>query len=372
MAQGAAEACRAHFPNSSGSLIIRPAIKSEAHWAGEIEPFSIGDLDPSGSFVHIFDEVALDVILGELDTVRDFTDYLEKRAAFIRSDRLLEAHGEENLLALYAINVNGDGDHDFVSDKKQQPISIDRSRYQSYIEAPEYSAKKHAEEISYLWDGLVETFTTPMLDGTSITPEGHEFDLRKFESGVRHMALQRRYIRRNLGRGISEALEKGKRTDRFFRLMMGSPGSEDSETAFFLVTLKYLNWMEEKGGYETYRLSRSNQAHIYAKAILEQYSHLNQVIGIACEPPDQGRGGSEDLIYAEQHEWSDDDRKTIKEDCKTIGIFQNKLKSTRWTEEEFPAVETITFAQSARPTPRTGINRKNRRATIAAARKRKN
>ena len=102
VAKGAAQACREHVPNSSGSMIIKPAIKGNKHWSGapgETEPFSIGDVDPSGSFVHVIDDVALDVIMGELDTIRDFTDYLDKKEVFVRSGRLSQAHGEENLLA---------------------------------------------------------------------------------------------------------------------------------------------------------------------------------------------------------------------------------------------------------------------------------
>lgn len=184
VAKGAAQACKKHLPDSSGSLIIKPAIKADAHWLGkpgEIEPFAIGDLDPSGSFVHVIDDVVLDIVMGELDTVRDFTDYLEKKAAFIRSGRLLEARGEENLLAYYAIRINDDGDHDFVPDDEPGQIEIDRSRYKRFVGDPQYIAKKRADEISYLWDTLIEAFTTHMLDGTSITLAGHDFDLRKNE-----------------------------------------------------------------------------------------------------------------------------------------------------------------------------------------------
>lgn len=72
VAKGAAEACREHVPNSSGSMIIKPAIKESRHWSsapGEIEPFSIGDVDPAGSFVHVIDDVALDIIMRKLDTI---------------------------------------------------------------------------------------------------------------------------------------------------------------------------------------------------------------------------------------------------------------------------------------------------------------
>lgn len=48
VAKGAAQACEKHFPGSSGSLIIKPTVKADAHWSGKpgkIEPFVIGDLE---------------------------------------------------------------------------------------------------------------------------------------------------------------------------------------------------------------------------------------------------------------------------------------------------------------------------------------
>lgn len=80
VARGAADACRKHFRGSSGSLVINPAIEGKRHWAaqaGPLRPFEIGDLDPSGSFFHVLNEHSLEVVMRELDTIRDFTDYLE-------------------------------------------------------------------------------------------------------------------------------------------------------------------------------------------------------------------------------------------------------------------------------------------------------
>lgn len=370
VAQGASQACRDHFGGNSGSLIIRPSIKEDAHWtnrAGAVQPFAIGDLDPEGSFVHVFDEVALDILLSELDTVRDFTDYLVKRAEFIRSGNLLEAHGEENLMAFYAIRINSDGDHDFVLEKESAPIIIDQNRYAKLISDPRYIAKKHEDEISYVWDMLIEGFTTHMLDGTSITIDDFKFDLRKSELGVRQMALQQRFSRRAHGQAVMGALEKGKNTDRFFRIMMAHPESKDNETAFFIQTLKYLDWMQGKGGYEQYRRKRTESAIVYAKGILERYPHVKRVVGISREPPDQGHGVSEDLVYAEQGEWSDEERQAIRNDCKILRVLQD-VKERAWNGQEFPDVESITIKLPTYRRPSDPMNRQQRRAMESKSR----
>ena len=340
VAKGATEACRQHFPDHFGSLFIKPSITDCAHWDGHpavIEPFAIGDVDPDGAFVHVMDEVTLDIIMQELDTVRDLTDYLEKKAAFIRSGRLLRAQGEENLLAHYVTQVNDQDEHDFVFDDEMELVTIDGLSYARFTTDPGYIAKKQADKISYLWDRLIETFTTPMLAGTSLTPEGYDSALKNQELGVRYMALQRRFERRSLGKAFWDALERGKIEPHFFRVVMAPAEGRDNETVFFIQTIKNSALM---GGYEEYRQVRTNGALIYAKGLLEQHPHLKRVVGISCEPPGQKQGSSEDLIYIEQAEWSDEERREIRQNCKDARVLQKKAREIPLFEQEFPEVET--------------------------------
>lgn len=367
VARGGTRACKEHSGSGSGSMVINPAIKADEHWSSgstQVNPFEIGDIDPEGSFVHIFDEVALDIALSELDTVRDFTDYLLKRADFIRSGKLKKAHGEENLLAYYAVRINQNGDHDFVLDGAP-PITIDRNQYSRFTSNPQYLAKKKENEVSYVWDMLIEVFTNNMLNGTSITLDDFEYDIRKNELGVRFMALESRFSRRAHGQAVLGAFEKGKDRDRFFRVMMTTNESERNSTAFFIQTLKYLDWMEAKGGYEHYRRKRTELAIVYAKGLLERYPHLQRVVGISREPPDQGKGISEDLIYAEQSDWSEEERTAIRADCQALDVLQN-LKERRWSGEEFPEVTRLILER--RPSFSI-MNRQQRRVSSAKKRK---
>lgn len=373
VANGSARACQQNVPASSGSLIIRPSVLSESHWAGQDGvpvPFVVGDVDPTGSFVHVFNEAALDIVMAELDTITDFTDYLTKKAAFIRSGQLAEAQGEENLLAFYAVRTNPDGDHDFVVEAGQSPLSINYGQYERIIQDPQYQAKKRADKISYFWDRLIEEFTNHLLDGTSITLKGLEFDLRESELGVRHMALESRFARRLLSEAFTDALTKGRDSDKFARAIISPSGVKGSEIAFFMLTMKYLDWMEHQGGYEKYRQVRCAIAQIYARGLLERHSHLARVVGIACEPPDQGRGGSEDLIYAEQHDWTDEDRESIREECKASGVLQD-LKERHFHGTEFPEIENSVNDRPAASPRGSHLNRKQRRTLAAKARRRK-
>ena len=299
----------------------------------------------------------------ELDTITDFTDYLAKKASFVRSGQLTEAHGEENLLAYYAIRINEDGDHDFVVETGKGPLTIDRQQYARYTRDPRYLAKKSADEVSILWDRF-------MLDGTSITLDSHEFGPSQERARRTPHGVGAKVHSQIVLGGDCRRLQKGKHTDQFVRVMISPAGSKQNETAFFIFTVKYLDWMEAKGGYENYRVMRSRIAQIYAHGLLERHSYLKRVVGISREPPDQGRGVSEDLVYAEQYEWTDKDRETIRKDCEVAGVLQD-VTEYRYQGEEFPEVETDIIERPVPSPSSLHLNRKQRRARRASTRKRK-
>jgi len=70
VALGAHKACSDFFSGDTGSFIIRPSLKGDSHTdkeAPEYAPFTIGDINPSGSFVHVMNDVTLDIVMKELD-----------------------------------------------------------------------------------------------------------------------------------------------------------------------------------------------------------------------------------------------------------------------------------------------------------------
>lgn len=371
VARGAKDACRKYFDGGLGTFVIKPDLKGQDHCTPGAEtyaPFAIGDIDPEGDFVHVFDEVSLDIVMRELDTISDFTQYLDKRAAFLRSGRLEYAHGEEDLLAYYAVRINEEGDHDFTAPEGHswndvKSVTIGAGHWANYVTSPQYLAKKEADKVSYAWDGLIEAFTDHLLGGTTIVLPGHTYSLTDSELAVRHMALQNRFYRRGHSEAILNALEIGRNQQVFFRALLGPPDSSRGETAFFFMTLKYLDWMDNKGGYEKYREMRTFYLQTYAQAFLMKHSHIQRIIGIAMEPPDQGRGASEDIVYAAQTEWTEKDRKQNREDCAALGIM-GAMRQTHYKGTEFPSVQ-----RAIRNVPRG--NRKQRRAQAARDRRRK-
>lgn len=196
--------------------------------------------------------------------------------------------------------------------------------------------KRDAPWLPDVWDRLIESFTNHMIAGTSVILDDHDYDLKMHELGVRYMALQRRVMRRGLGGAVAEALRLGATEEMFRRAMIVPPDQPECETGFFVLTMKRLDWMKLKGGYEDYRRARANSALIFAKGLLARCPHLERVIGVACEPAIKGQGGSEESIYVEQAQWSQSDLAAIEEDCRRLDMFQEGMKVWHWHDDEYP------------------------------------
>jgi hypothetical protein len=69
IAHGAAEACSRFFNGDSGSFMLFPSLRGYGHidqTSEHYQPFCIGDIDPAGSFIHVFNDTVLDDVVREL------------------------------------------------------------------------------------------------------------------------------------------------------------------------------------------------------------------------------------------------------------------------------------------------------------------
>lgn len=83
--RGAYTACKAYFADqSTGSLMINTEIIGEKH---QEHPFTIGRVRATGPLIHVFDELTMNVVLHELDTIQDLVNY------FARKEELLLCPG---------------------------------------------------------------------------------------------------------------------------------------------------------------------------------------------------------------------------------------------------------------------------------------
>jgi hypothetical protein len=371
VALGAGDASRKSFGGGTGSLGVKPLLKGRDHTdvkAASYERLSVGDVDPNGPFVHVFDDVSLDIVLREMDTISDFSAYLTRKEGFIRSRHLLWADGEEDLLAYYLQNADDSGEHEFVHPARRpweegDAVVIEGGAYAKLLRHPQYIAKKNADEGSYLWDRLIETFTKHMMDGTTIVPEGKEFALSEHEAAIRYMALEPRVMRRVYSDAIRGALEEGSKEPRFTRSMV-PPLGDKRETGYFFMTLVYPERVERSGGYDAYRRTRVNILETYALALLRKFPNLKRVIGIGTDQPtkfSKRDGSSEDMIMAEILEWSPELHADLDEACKKYNIMQKEQKERVISVQEYPTPPSE-LSEFSGDSPGRAMNRKQRRA----------
>lgn len=65
------------------------------------KPFILCDINPQKTFVHVFDEASIKLVINELGTISDFLNYLKVKEKLIRKIGLTYVFGEEDLLGYY-------------------------------------------------------------------------------------------------------------------------------------------------------------------------------------------------------------------------------------------------------------------------------
>jgi hypothetical protein len=373
IALGAEVACKKYYnDDDDGSLVIVAPLKGKDHTNPQAKayiPFAVGDVDPGGPFVHVFDEAALDLVLREMDTISDFTRYLQEREKFIRGERVGHSPGEAEMLALYLQHFDPHGDHVFpmpsaLGIPDDYTITLTQGFFGVFANSREYKTKKEADKISYAWDRLIGLFTENILAGTSVAIAGEEPSAARAEPALRIMAREGRTMRRALSGAFLDALESAEKAgqDRFTRVVMPSAGMADPECGYIFMILAYPTKFELKEGYEQYRRTRVAILEAYCASVLYDNRHLKRMVGIGLDASSRitGRqGGSEDLVACEITIWTPELEKIVEERRTHFDVLDAKrLQMIRMQVDEYPDIAT-----SLR------MNRKGRRAAAKRSRK---
>ena len=94
VAHDASRACKAKL-GGSGSLMLDSHVIGDGHLQ---TPFTIGRIDPSKGYVHVFDDTSLNTVMTTLDTISDFTAYLTKKEKFLTSQKMIHAAPKKSCL----------------------------------------------------------------------------------------------------------------------------------------------------------------------------------------------------------------------------------------------------------------------------------
>lgn len=258
------------------------------------KPFIIGDLYPEKTYVHVLDEITLDLLLEELDTISDFVGYLEEKERAIREGEILQAAGEEELLAHYyrgrsKSNTSGRMIHPTGNLDKDGPVSLSEGLWSEYICEEEYDLFSRFTKASAIWDQLIDRFSFHILKGS--VGRGQDLEFEYHERAVRHLASESRFSRYLLSVAFEEKFAEVPPNRRSSRLIF-SPDRKDKLYVFLFLP------RDDGQDYQEYRDERLSHIEAYALVAKYRYPKAKDVIVIATEPI-MADGRSEDIFSIE-------------------------------------------------------------------------
>lgn len=258
------------------------------------KPFIVGDLFPNKTYIHVLDELSLDLLMDELNTISDFVSYLDEKENAIRSREIIQSAGEEELLAHYFRGrgesiISGKMIHPTGDIEKDGPVSLSEGLWSEYIQEEIYSLFSGIYKESLLWDALIERFSYHILKGT--VGRGADLEFEYHERAVRHLAAENRISRYILAKAFHEKFLEVPPNRRSSRVIF-SPSRKDKLYVFLFIP------RDKEQEYENYRDERSNYIHAYAMVSKYKYPKAIDIVIIATEPI-MADGRSEDIFSIE-------------------------------------------------------------------------
>ncbi len=282
--------------------------------------------------VHVFDSHNLPIIFSELDTVYDFTSYLDAKIDAINVYDMVSYCGEEDLLAHYFLNFNEAKNKHFIgtSEKNINAVMIGEGEWKDFIELEIYKRKKLTDKISYHWDRLLQITSQNTLDGTI----GGSSPLSG-RSAIHEMAKEPRFHRRALSERIIQSIHNFPETqNRIMRNLSFMPSFYEGKGYVFL-QLK----IDGITDYDNeYRPKRQAMLELACGAAKNKFDHLKTVVGIAIDAPKYAETNSEDFILMDCSNWTDGERDHYEKANEGLGFFKTGTVEKR-TVTEFPVVE---------------------------------
>ncbi|MEK7995527.1 MAG: SEC-C domain-containing protein [Planctomycetota bacterium] len=294
--------CRAQFSGGSGSLIFNSDLTGGDHYADPktCSPFEVGWLDDARRFVHVLDDVALEVVLRTQDTITDFVGYLRAKEDLLQSLKERGVRffcaGEEELLAHYVTTMR-DGGHAFDFPDGYNAISIPEGDWAEFQKSPERSAQLEADRVSYCWDMLIEKFNANILGGTSYYTTNPRIAER--EKILRFFAREPRTRRRLLADALLEIIGQTGPRQRGTRIMF--PSNPGDPNYCFLALPKLPGQT-----YDEYREVRRNLLMILCHVTKLTCPDALDMVGLATETDISREVRSEDALYVDLRGWNEE------------------------------------------------------------------
>lgn len=316
---------------SSGSLMLNTTLVGADH---EQEPFQIGWPLGRRQFVHVLDDLTLSLLMKELDTVADFTDYLAKKEKLLhQSGCEFIIPGEEELLMPYLTGIDRDGKRQFPKFEADSTVVLREGSWNKFHRSRPYKARAAAASLSYLWDDLIEYQASHVLHGSTEAFFAGKEERRTeiSERVLRVMASENRLARRALGETLREGRAISSQRKRYVRTV----AQPDPKRLYCFVFLPFLS---EQQSHSDYREYRKYLLHLYCEGALLHFKQAKEIIGIAVEPYDS-EIVSVDFMYFDIYDLqiSTEDRLQLEEQLRAENIWtKTNIRTRSINRVEFP------------------------------------
>lgn len=317
---------------SSGSLMINTVLEGKADHLKM--PFTIGWPAGRDRFVHVLDELTLDVLLGELDTIADLVAYFSEKERFFSSAKYISAPGEEELIALYQTTIRDDKHalpHVPNVPASSSMIMLPEGEWEAFNTSSQRASRDAANNQSYMWDQIIEYQSTFIRSAKSVSVLGGSYTVDEQEELVRAMASETRFGRRMLAAALTGVLRQPVIANAQFTRRAQSLSVPDRYYVFTVMG------RDVTSDYEEYRKNRALVLTAYCHGVRLKHPDAKEVIGVAIEPMTSD-ASSQDVIYLEfLGPPTPEQLLTARDDCDRIGIMQDSaMREIAYPAQEFP------------------------------------
>ena len=347
VAHGMAERCQ-HELGSSGSLRIVPDIVGAMHTARPEDggqPFAIGQIDPARGYVHVLDDASLDIVMAELDTVSDFVVYLSEKERLILNGGLEFAAGEADLLAHYLFPVEGKDESSFTLPPDGSRLSIESGLWARFDRDTYRLARRKSNEISYLWDDLIEASSKHVIANTQ--HYASHPGIRGGAAAFRIPASESRTRRRLLSIELSDLIRNTPVRPNFRANRILLPTEPGEPYYAFLLMSPGVHGR----GPAAYRTFRREFLEGLCGVIKLRYPDAEDIVGIATELGDP-RARSQDVVYWNAREFTEQNRRDVQRFADAYGYeVPTSIEWSTRTEYDYPHPEEPSSRRPPRSMP---------------------
>lgn len=330
VASGAELASKLCNGEDSGALQVSlgDMAPTEGKWVLRSELTNAGPL-------HVLDAESLTLIAEVFDTAKDFLDYLKWRGEKMIG---LGFYGTED--ELIGIFITEKLFAEQISD--YDVALIIPEKYSELSKTEKFKEKKRADEISYLWDELIDELSEHIVQGTMMGAPDTIPLFSEGELGLRCMAYTSRFERRMLASALLEkhGLVEKKGAHFGVHSVLNDPANPASPSFAFIFVCNQRGDSGEFSSYSELREYRRRLMQTYCYGIAHRFPAAQPLVGIGLDGPRMGeikRAGGIDVMYVDNLKFEEDMLERQKKNEDLFGIFSSGTRFSYVQGFEYPA-----------------------------------